>query len=68
MPLMIQQAMSEYALRRMKWSWVGYGAAAYVALRLMRRYGVFAEPADRILHVMEDGARHAVRSVAPGLV
>ncbi|HVK61911.1 MAG TPA: hypothetical protein VM432_10190 [Bdellovibrionales bacterium] len=50
--------------RRITWSWVGYGAAVYVGLRVARHYGWFGEFPDRALHVIENGARTFV-GIAP---
>jgi hypothetical protein len=42
-------------LRRLKFTWVFYGAAVYVGLRLMRRYGIYADQADRALGFIDSG-------------
>ncbi len=51
--------------RRAKWSWFGYGIAAYVGLRLARRYGIFAPQADRLINLMERGASAASGGMIP---
>ncbi|MES2965477.1 MAG: hypothetical protein V4760_16460 [Bdellovibrionota bacterium] len=48
--------------RRARISWLGYGVAAYVALRLAKHYGVGGDLPDRALGAI-DGA---VRSYWPG--
>ena len=40
-------------LKRAKWSWFAYGAAAYVGLRLMRRYGIFEKQADQAIGLID---------------
>lgn len=46
-------------LKRAKWSWLGYGVAAYVGLRLMRRYGIMERQADQGIKLMERGVKMA---------
>lgn len=44
-------------LRRAKWSWLGYGVAAYVGLRLMRKFGIFENQADQALRLIDRTVR-----------
>lgn len=44
-------------MKRAKWSWMGYGVAAYVGLRLMRRFGVFEKQADQALRFIDKNVR-----------
>lgn len=46
--------------RRARWSWVGYGAAAYVFLRVAKRYGWFGDVPARALDTMENVVRSTV--------
>ena len=48
-----QGALGNAVLRRAKLSWLGYGVGAYVALRLMRRYGIMEKQADSALGFIE---------------
>ena len=50
--------------RRARWSWIGYGAAVYVGLRVARHYGWFGEFPDRALHAIENGVR-SVTGLSP---
>jgi hypothetical protein len=50
------------ALRRIKLIWIFYGAIAYVGLRLMRRYGIYADQADRALGFIDSGISQLIRS------
>lgn len=46
-------------LKRLKWSWLGYGAAAYAGLYLLRRFGIFEQTADKGMKLIERGANLA---------
>lgn len=51
--------------RRMTWSWVGYGLAAYVGLRLMRRFGIFEPQADKAIRLIDRNAKQMVGRFVP---
>lgn len=48
-----QGALGNAVLRRAKLSWLGYGVGAYVALRLMKRYGIMEKQADTAIGFIE---------------
>jgi hypothetical protein len=49
------------ALRRARWSWLGYGLLAYAGLRLMRRFGIFPEQTSRLINTIDRGADVVLR-------
>lgn len=57
MQKMIIGALAPAIARRAKISWVGYGVAAYVALRVAKHYGIGGELPDRALGFIEDAIR-----------
>ncbi len=59
-------AVGPAIVRRAKWSWLGYGLAAYVGLRLARRYGVFGEFPNRALDMIDGTVKTAAGSVGLG--
>jgi hypothetical protein len=44
-------------MKRAKWTWMGYGVAAYVGLRLMRKLGIFEKQADQALRFIDKNVR-----------
>lgn len=56
---MIIGALAPAIVRRAKFSWLGYGVAAYVALRLAKHYGVGGELPDRALGYIDQMVRSA---------
>lgn len=57
MQKMIIGALAPAIVRRARISWVGYGVAAYVALRVAKHYGVGGDFPDRALGFIEDAIR-----------
>jgi hypothetical protein len=58
-PRVIAPFVSGPILRRLKWSWVGYGLAAYAGLRLMKRFDIMPHYADKGIRLIERGAQLA---------
>ena len=46
-------AITPVLLRRAKWSFLGYGLAGYVGLRLARKFGFFGDYPDRALNFID---------------
>jgi hypothetical protein len=44
-------------MKRAKWTWLGYGVAAYVGLRLMRKFGIFDKQADQAIQFIDQKVR-----------
>jgi hypothetical protein len=51
--------LAQPILKRVKWTWVGYGLAAYVGLKLMRRYNIMPGVANKGIDLIERGAKLA---------
>jgi hypothetical protein len=61
----MKRLLGKKVARKIDYRLVGYGAAAYVGLRVMRRLGIFPTQAEAVLKEI-DGAIGAVK-VATGL-
>lgn len=46
-------ALAPALLRRAKWSFLGYGVAAYVGLRVARKFGLFGQYPDQAINFID---------------
>ena len=58
-PTVLAPFISGPLLRRIKWTWVGYGLATYAGLRLMKRFNIMPGVANKGIRLMENGVRMA---------